>query len=192
MKRLLIVFLVIISQSSCLKQSISDAMIASQNSGTQGGSSPGVATMTYAVNGNTVTITVNDPDSQIPTSYQLGCSKTVYPGTNSTVYSLDCISSSGEMTYTFFTDSLAVGNYTYTGTYGDMFVLGYNGTDEFVHDLADSISFNVTSYSKGHISGNFSGRLTPMIMAGNPNNTYGPPGSVLITKGSFKDVPVFY
>jgi hypothetical protein len=54
------------------------------------------------------------------------------------------------------------------------------------------MSFNITSYSKGHISGNFSGILTPMIMAGNPNNTYGPSGSVSITKGSFKDVPVFY
>ena len=106
--------------------------------------------------------------------------------------SLDCLSTSGEMGFTFFTDSLAVGNYLYTGIYGDMFVLSYNGTDEFVHDPADSISFNITSYSKGHISGNFSGRLTPMIVAGNPNNTYGSPGSVLITKGSFKDVPVFY
>jgi hypothetical protein len=192
MKQLLIAFLVIISQSSCLKQSIADAMLASQNSGSQGGSSPAVATMTYSVNGNTVTTTVNDPDSQSPTIYQLGCSKTVYPGTNSTVYSLDCLSTSGEMTNTFFTDSLAVGNYSYTGIYGDMFVLSYNGTDEFVHDPADSISFNITSYSNGHISGNFSGRLTPMIAAGNPNNTYGTPGSVLITKGSFKDVPVFY
>ena len=192
MRRLLIAFLVIISQSSCFKQSISDAMIASQNSGTRGGSSPGVATLTYAVNGNIVITTVNDPDSQSPTSYQLGCSKTVYPGTNSTVYSLDCLGTSGEMGFTFFTDSLTVGNYTYTGMYGDMFILSYNGTDEFVHDPADSISFNVTSYSNGHISGNFSGRLTPMIMAGNPYNTYGNPGSILITKGSFKDVPVFY
>jgi len=96
------------------------------------------------------------------------------------------------MAYIFFTDSLALGNYAYTGIYGDMFVLSYNGTDEFVHDLSDSISFNITSYSQGNISGNFSGRLTPMITAGNPNITYGSPGSVLITKGSFKDVPVFY
>jgi hypothetical protein len=192
MRRLLIAFLVIISQSSCLKQSIADAMIASQNSGTPGGSSPGVATMTYAVNGNTVTNTVNDPDSQSPNGYQLGCSKILYPGTSNPLYNLDCISTSGEMTFTFGTDSLTVGHYSFLGVWGDMFVLSYNGTDEFVHDPSDSISFNVTSYSKGHISGNFSGRLTPMIMAGNPNNTYGSPGSVLITKGSFKDVPVFY
>lgn len=167
-------------------------MIANQNIGTQGGNSPAVATLTYAVNGNIVTTSVNDPDSQSPNSYELGCSKTVYPGTNSTIYGLDCIGTTGEMTYIFFSDSLTVGNYTYTGIYGDMFVLGYNGTDEYVHDPTDSISVNITSYSNGHISGNFSGRLTPMIMAGNPNNTYGTPGSVLITKGSFKDVPVFY
>lgn len=177
--------------SSCLKQSIADAMLAKQNSGTQG-NGPGVATMTYAVNGNTVTTTVKDPDSQNPTLYQLGCSKTLYPGTTSTVYSLDCLSTTGEMTFTFFTDSLTVGNYNYTSVYGDMFVLSYNGTNEYVHAPADSISFNITSYTKGHISGNFSGRLTPMVAAGYPVNTYGTSGSVLITKGTFKDVPVFY
>jgi hypothetical protein len=192
MRQLLIAFLMIIFLSSCLKQSIADAMIADEHSGTQGGNAPGVATMTYVINGNTVTTSVNDPDNQMPTGYQLGCSKTLYPGTNNSIYSLDCLSASGELAFTFGTDSLTVGNYSYTGIYGDMFVLSYNGTDEFVHDLSDSISFNITSYSKGHISGNFSGRLTPMITAGNPNNIYGSPGSVLITKGSFKDVPVFY
>jgi hypothetical protein len=191
MRNLLFVILVIIFLSSCLKQSIADAMIANQNSGSQGGS-PSVATMTYMVNGSTVTNSVNHPDSQSPTAYQLGCSKTIYPGTNSTVYTLDCLSATGEFAFTFFTDSLHVGNYSYTGIYGDMFFLRYNGTDEYVHDAADSMSFNVTSYIKGHISGNFSGRLTPMVMAGYPTNTYGTPGSILITNGSFKDVPVFY
>ena len=174
--------------SSCLKQSIADAMIA--DSEAPGANS--VATMTYEVNGNTVTTSVKDPDSQSPTGYQLGCSKTPNPGTNSSYYDLDCISTSGEMTFIFGTDSLTVGNYALTGIYGDMFVLSYNGEDEFLHDPSDSISFNITSYSQGHISGNFSGRLTPMITAGNPNNVYGSPGSVLITNGSFKNVPVFY
>jgi hypothetical protein len=188
MKELLIAFLMILFLSSCLKQSIADAMMDKQNS--EGSS--GVATMTYVINGNTVTTSVNDPDSQSPTGYQLGCSKTTNPGTNSIVYSLDCISASGEMAFTFGTDSLTIGNYAYTGIYGDMFVTSYNGEDEFVHDLSDSISFQITSYSQGHISGNFSGRLTPMITAGNPTNTYGSPGSVLVTGGSFKNVPVFY
>jgi|SRR5450432_2175321 len=191
MRKLLLTSLVILSLSSCLKESIADAMLEEQKSANQGGS-PAVATMTYVINGNTVTNSVSDPDSQSPTYYQLGCSKTLYPGTNNSIYSLDCVSTSGEFTFTFGTDSLTVGNYLYTGISGDLFVLSYNNTDEFVHVPTDSISFNVTSYSKGHISGNFSGRLTPMISAGNPDNTYGTPGSVLITKGSFKDVPVFY
>ena len=192
MRHLFVASFAILLLSSCLKQSIADAMLAKQNSGTQGGGSPGVATMTYSVNGNTVSNSVNDPDSQSPAAYQLGCSKTLYPGTNSTIYSLDLLSTSGEMSFTFFTDSLKVGNYSYTSAYGDMFVLSYNGTDEYVHASADSISFNITSYTKGHINGNFSGRLTPMVTAGYPTNTYGAPGSVLITKGVFKDIPVFY
>jgi hypothetical protein len=191
MRKLLLTSLVILTLSSCLKNSIADAMLDEQKSAGQAGS-PALATLTYTINGTKVTTSVNDPDNQMPSGYQLGCSKTVYSGTNSIVYSLDCVGSTGEMGFTFFTDSLMVGNYLYTGIYGDMFILSYNGTDEFVHDPSDSISFNVTSYSQGHISGNFSGRLTTMITAGNPNNTYGPPGSVLITNGSFKDVPVFY
>jgi hypothetical protein len=186
MRQLLIAFLAVICLSSCLKQSIADAMIADQNPG-----SKAVATLTYDINGNTVTTSVSDPDSQTSTDYQLETSKTLYPGTNSTVYIFDCLSTSGELTFIFITDSLTVGHYSYLGSYGDMFILSYNGQDEFAHDPADSISFNVTSYNKGHISGNFSGVLTPMIVAGFPN-TYGTPGSVLITKGSFQDVPVFY
>jgi hypothetical protein len=189
MRQLLMAFSMILLLSSCLKQSISDAMMADQNSH---GNSSGEATMTYVMNGITVTNSIKNPDGQSPTGYQLGCSKTLYPGTNSTVYILDCVGSTGETTFTFFTDSLHVGNYTYTGNYGDLFVVDYNNTDEFVHDPSDSVSFQITSYSQGHISGNFSGRLTPMISAGNPNNTYGSPGSVLITGGLFKNVPVFY
>lgn len=151
--------------------------------------SPSVATMTYAVNGNIVTNTVIDPDSQNPAAYQLGCSKTLYQGTTSTVYNLDCVSATGELTFTFLTDSLTVGNYNLTGAY-DMFVLSYNGANEYVYAATDSISFNITSYTKGHISGNFSGQLTPLVQSGFSIQADGPP--VSITKGNFKDVPVFY
>jgi len=192
MRHLFVASLAILLLSSCFKQSIADAMIADQNPGTQGGGSPNVATMTYAVNGTTVSASVNDPDGQSPTAYQLGCSKMLYPGTNSTIYSLDLLSTTGELAFTFLTDSLKVGNYIYTSIYGDMFILSYNGADEYVHAAKDSISFNITSYTKGHISGDFSGRLTPMVTAGYPTNTYGAPGSVLITKGVFKNIPVFY
>lgn len=177
-----IVLLMAIFLSSCLKQSIPDAMLNPKNSG----AGKVTATLSYNINGNAVTISVNDADNQstIP-YYTLGCSKN--PG----YYNLDAITNSGETTFSFYTDSLAVGNYKYSGTYGDMFFIDYNNTAEYVHAPADSMSFNITSYTNGHISGNFSGVLTPLITAGNPN-TYGSPGSVLITNGSFTNVPVFY
>jgi hypothetical protein len=182
MKLYIITAIISILLSSCLKQSIPDAMLASQNSGGQGGAT---ATLSYMVNGNAVNISVNNAESQNPNYYTLGCTK-------SASYSLDGLSSSGEITFTFYTDSLTTGNYKYTGTYGDMYFISYNGQDEYAHAPSDSLSFNITSYKNGLISGNFSGQLTPLISAGNPNNIYGVSGSTLITNGSFKNVPVFY
>jgi hypothetical protein len=181
MKLYLITAATTILLSSCLKQSIPDAMLASQNAGGHGNVT---ATLSYKINGNPVNISVNDADNQSPTQYTLGCTKSV------TFYSLDGISSSGETSFIFYTDSLAIGNYKYIGTYGDMYFILYNGTNEFVHAPSDSMSFNITSYKNGHISGNFSGLLTPLL---DPNtNTYGASGSVLITNGTFQNVPVFY
>jgi hypothetical protein len=168
--------------SSCLKQSIPDAMLNPKNSGGQG---IVTATLSYKIMGNAVNISVNDADNQstIP-YYTLGCSK--YQG----YYNIDAISNSGETTFSFYTDSLFAGNYKYLGTYGDMFFIDYYNTAEYVHAPSDSMSINITSYNNGHISGNFSGLLTPLLDPN--NNTYGAPGSVLITDGSFKNVPVFY
>ena len=182
MKLFLPTAVVTILLSSCLKQSIPDAMIAAQHPGVQGGTT---ATMSYKINGNTVNISVDDADNQNPAYYTLGCSK-------SGNYVLDGVGSSGECTFSFYTDSLTIGNYKYTANYGDMFFVSYNGSNEYVHIGTDSMSFNITSYKNGHISGNFSGQLTPMVTEGIPNNTYGASGSVLITNGSFQNVPVFY
>jgi hypothetical protein len=182
MKLFLITAILSFLLSACLKQSIPDAMLNAENSGGQGDVT---ATLSYKVNGNAVSLSVPDAESQNPSLYTLGCTK--FGG-----YILDAVTSSGEFTFNFGTDSLTTGNYIYTGIYGDIFVTTYNGQDEFVHVPTDSMSFNVTSYKNGLISGNFSGQLTPMISAGNPNNIYGTPGSVLITNGSFQNVPVFY
>jgi hypothetical protein len=182
MKLFLITAVISILLSSCLKESIPDAMLASENSGGGGG---GTATLSYKVNGNAVNISVTDAGSQDPNSYTLGCTK--FGG-----YIFDGVSSSGEIYFSFGTDSLTIGNYIYTGNYGDMFFIDYNNQDEYVHAPTDSMSFNVTSYKNGLISGNFSGQLTPLVSAGIPNNTYGAPGSILITNGSFQNVPVFY
>lgn len=177
-----IALLIGIFLSSCLKQSIPDAMLGVKDSGGQG---KVTATLSYKINGNAVNISVADADNQNGI-YTLACS--LNPG----YYSLSGISNSGEISFAFYTDSLAVGNYKFLGTYGDMFFIEYNNTAEYVHAPSDSMSFNITSNNNRHISGNFSGVLTPLISAGSINNIYGDPGSVLITNGSFKNVPVFY
>jgi hypothetical protein len=182
MKFYSIAVLVMTLFSSCLKQSIPDAMLASRNPDGKGSTT---ATLSYKINGNAVNISVDDADNQsLYPYYTLGCSK------NQGYYNLDGVSNTGEITFSFYTDSLTVGNYKYTA--GEIFVTDYNNTNEFVYAPSDSMSINITSYQNGHISGNFSGVLTPMIAAGNPYNTYGTPSSVPITNGSFKNVPVFY
>jgi hypothetical protein len=183
MKFYLIATVVMIFLSSCLKESIPDAMLASKNSG---GQAKTTATLSYEINGNAVNISVDDADNQDLYYYKLGCKKN--PG----YYALQGLSNSGEITFSFYTDSLTVGNYKYIGTYGDMFFTDYNGTNEYVHAPSDSMRFNITSYNNGYISGNFSGVLTPLIIPSTFNNIFGTPGSVLITNGSFENVPVFY
>ena len=182
MKVYLITAAIPVLLASCLKQSIPDAMLASQNSDGQGGAT---ATLSYMVNGNAVNLSVPDAQSQDPNSYTLGCTK-------SGDYILDGVGSTGEITFTFGTDSLTIGNYIYTGNYGDMYFISYNGQAEYAHAATDSMSFNITSYRNGLISGNFSGQLTPLVTASTINNIFGAPGSILITKGTFQNVPVFY
>jgi hypothetical protein len=179
-----IVLIAAILLSSCLKQSIPDAMLDPKNSGGQG---KVTATLSYKINGNAVSVSVTDADNQSTVPYYiLGCSK--YAG----YYNLDAVTNAGETTFSFYTDSLTVGNYKFLGTYGDMFFMDYYNTNEYVHAPSDSMSINITSNSNGHISGNFSGVLTPLITASNINNIWGTAGSVLITNGTFKNVPVYY
>lgn len=182
MKLFLVTAVISILLSACLKQSIPDAMLAKENSGGQGDVT---ATLSYKISGNAVNLTVPDAESQDPNSYTLGCTK--FGG-----YIFDAETSTGEFTYNFFSDSLTVGHYSYFGSYGDMFFIDYNGQDEYAHYATDSMSFNVTSYKNGLISGNFSGQLSPLVSASTINNIYGAPGSILITDGSFQNVPVFY
>lgn len=182
MKFYLIVAATAILLASCLKQSIPDAMLG-KGSGTGANAT---ATLSYKLNGNPVNITVTDAGNQDPNNYTLGCSK------SAGYYSLSGLSDAGETSFLFFTDSLTTGVYTYTANYGDMFFISYNGENEFVHGPTDSLSFTITSFNNGYISGSFSGQLTPYDLDSNSNGTYGPFGSVLITNGSFKNVPVFY
>jgi hypothetical protein len=168
--------------SSCLKRSIPDAMLDEAS----GGKRNVTATLNYKLNGHAVGITVKDAYDQSLSDFELVCTK--YRG----YYNLDALCNTGETTFSFYTDSLKVGNYKYTGGNGPIFFTDYNGSDEFVFSPPDSMSFNITSYRNGRISGNFSGVLTPMRYTGGSLDLDGVVGSVLITNGSFKNVPVFY
>jgi len=161
--------------SSCLKQSIPDAMLGISKQ------KKIKATLSYEVNGTPVAVTVDDADHQPEYSRRLYCEK-------SSAYLVDAISDFyGELTFTLFTDSLKVGSYSYPNYAGvGFFITDYQGPN-FVYSATDYMNVNVTSYEDGHISGNFSGLLTPMI-----NNSYGLSSSVSIKNGSFSNVPVFY
>jgi hypothetical protein len=174
MKFYLIIAAITILLSSCLKQSIPDAML-----GISGKQNKITATLSYEINGNLVTVSVDDADHQAPGLHTLDCVK-------SNGYVLSAITDFGEFTFTFFTDSLKVGSYNYPSNSGGIYVTDFQGP-EFVYYPTDNMNFNVTTYQDGHISGNFSGVLTPKV-----NNIYGAPSSVLIKNGSFKNVPVFY
>ena len=180
MKFYFIIFSITIILSSCYKQSIPDAMLNKS-----GGENEKTATLSYEINGQLVTISVKNADQQVPGFRTLYCEKSVG-------YILSGTSNDGDFVFTFFTDSLEAGNYQYTSNYGPRYVTTFEGRPQYVYGATDNMNFNITSYKDGHISGNFSGQLTPVIMAGNPDNVYGATGSVLIKNGSFNNVPIFY
>lgn len=162
--------------SSCFKKSIADAMLESKNG-------PRVtATFSYEINGTPVSTTVKDADHQgiYP---ELQCEK-------NNGYVLWC--STNDFEFTFYTDSLKVGNYNYPSSYSGIYVVSYPGTANYIAGPPDYMDVNVTSYKNGHISGNFSGRLSPLVYQGPYGNTYGTFGSVIIKNGSFNNVPVVY
>jgi len=176
MKNFLIIAAVSLLFSSCLKQSIADAML--NKSGKQ---SKVTATLNYEINGKKETVIVEDADNQIMGSRRLYCEK-------SGGYVLSAIVSSFDFIFTFHTDTLKVGNYKYTSNYGPMYVTTFQRYPNYVVSPTDHMSFTVTSHIDGHISGTFSGQLTPAIS----QNMYGTPGSVLIKNGTFTNVPVYY
>jgi hypothetical protein len=161
--------------SSCLKQSIPDAML-----GNSGKKNKITATLSYEINGNPVSIIVDDADNQLPGFRKLECVK-------SNGYVLAALGNSGDFVFTFFTDSLKVASYNFPGTWGPMYITTFQGVPHDVYYPTDNMNFNVTTHQDGHISGNFFGKLTPVI-----GNIPGAPGSVSIEKGIFKNVPVFY
>jgi hypothetical protein len=73
MKQIILYFFAVIILSSCLKESIADAMLASQNSA----NNESTASLSFEINGKLMQQSVNNVQ-QSPQSYQLACFKTPY------------------------------------------------------------------------------------------------------------------
>ena len=170
-------FAITILLSSCFKKSIADAMLETAKGGT--------ASLSYDINGTPVNVSVRDADNQAGVYYLLSCQK------SNGYYALSAATGNGEFSFTFGTDSLKVGNYKAAPASG-MYITDYKGQPCFVAGATDNMNFNVTSYTNGRISGNFTGQITPAVMQGTYGNVYGTYGSVVITHGSFSNVPVLY
>ena len=116
----LVIVVLAILFASCLKQSIPDAMLDSQNSS----KNSATATLSYIINGTAVNISVADADNPPAGDYTLGCNKN--PG----YYAIEGESDNfGEFAFAFYTDSLTLWNYKYTVADGYMYFIRYNGTD---------------------------------------------------------------
>ena len=170
---------IIVLLSSCLKQSIADAML------NRSGQLSPTATLKYEINGAPVTVSVKNAANQPIGSRTLYCEK-------AGGYILSGGTGPEALIFTFYTDSLKPGNYEYISSYGRSYVTTFEGRAQYVYGPTDHMRFTVTSHKDGRISGTFSGQLTPVIRTGAINDEYGTFGSVVIRNGSFKDVPVYY
>lgn len=185
MKQIFLYFFAVIILSSCLKESIADAMLASQNSA----NNATTASLSFEFNGNLIQQSVNTAH-QSTQSYKLACFRTPYINIVYE-YNFDFLTPAGELTNSLFTDSLKTRNYLNYGPQ-ELFAFSYYNKNYFVRYATDSLNFNITSYNNGLVSGNFSGRLSQLVSQTAGTNFYGAPGSGIITKGTFQNIPVYY
>lgn len=95
-----------------------------------------------------------------------------------------------QVSFAIVSDSLHVGNYTYDSTYGTYLAdVTYNGHISKQFYQGDYININITFYSNGYISGDFTAKLSPFE---NGLMDYSKRGTTLITEGIFKNIPCFY
>ena len=93
------------------------------------------------------------------------------------------------------TDSLSTRNYTFDSTYlqtsGIFCTMTYNGQQSAIVFSGDNMNINITSYSNGFISGNFTAKFTPLGSFGSVPN-YSTRGTILITEGQFEKIKCVY
>jgi hypothetical protein len=116
MKFYLILATACVLLTSCLKHSIADAMLDEKEA------KKITATFSYKVNGTPISLSVPDADNPLTNGGRLNCHKT-------NVYILGTAIDYGDFVFTFYTDSLKVGNYKYTkADLGETYMMrhGYN------------------------------------------------------------------
>jgi len=89
-------------------------------------------------------------------------------------------------------DSLAIRNYTYDSTsylYRQTNWVLYNGSQSMLYYAGDNLTINITSYSNGFISGDFTAKFTP---SDGTRFDYSKRGTTLITEGKFKNIKCVY
>lgn len=103
------------------------------------------------------------------------------------------LGSNNLLTLSFITDSLKTQNYHYdsssvlTNAVVAFESVLFNANLSSVSRANDFVDINITSYTNGLISGNFTGRMTL-----SPNVLSGPAGTTNITEGKFKNVKMIY
>lgn len=144
----------------------------------------------YKVNGNPVVITGNDFSNLEYAIFFKQLAGTIIPHTR---YLFNGQKGANHVwVFGIKSDSLSTGNYTYDSTYfglsGTPSTVIYNGKQSGLIFKGDYMSINVTSYSNGIVSGNFTAKFSPMEAVQN----YSIRGTTLITEGKFENIKCIY
>lgn len=182
MKSLIVTISLALFFASCLKESIPEAIDNKKN----GPKVP--ASFSFKVNGIARSYSVEDVRKERTYSYPIfSCRKEVNR------YDIHGQVESSSAYFSVYTDSLSVGNYSYTiADAGTREIADTGYLPFFLLAPTDKINISISAHSNGYISGNFNAVLTPAIAGSSFPFTFGAPGSIVITEGSFKNVPVFY
>jgi hypothetical protein len=150
-------------------------------------------TFQYKVNGNLVTIkNISIADAEY-TIFFKQLSGTAIPHSRYMFNGQNGVNN--VWVFGIISDSLTVGNYildTTAITGGLITTMTYNGAQSAIYYSGDKMEINITHYSDGYISGNFTAKMTPFIIDNNGLVDYSKRGTTLITEGEFKNVKCIY
>jgi len=142
----------------------------------------------YKLNGNLVVITNKDSTSGKIAVFHKYVNGSWFHLTEYT-FNAD-VDDNNFLDFDIVTDSLTTTNYyrdINSGNDKNPGGCANNGIPCYVSSGGDYVNINITSYSNGWVSGNFTAKLTPF-----QQNVPSQPGSIMITEGQFKNVKCIY